>query len=331
MARPLRIEGAGLWYHVMCRGNGGQHVFTDDRDREAFLGRLGTVAGAFRVEIHAYALMGTHLHLFVRTREANLARFMQHLLSWYTQWFNIRHGSRGHLFQGRYKALLVDKNAYGTEVSRYIHLNPVWTGGTTKKAVAEQRAALHEYRWSSYRAMIGSARKEEWLETKATLARWGDSVREQQRKYAEFVEEGLVGGIEDPAEEARVQSILGRDRFVDRVRRLLHGRKAGDRESARARRWLLAENVEAVIDEVARAYKVRPDEVKKAGSGRRRNEARDVAMWLARERCAARCSLGEIGKAMGGVGKSAVNMACRRVASRARRDKHLKRMIARLS
>jgi hypothetical protein len=256
---------------------------------------------------------------------------MQHLLSWYTQWFNIRHGSCGHLFQGRYKALLVDKNAYGTEVSRYIHLNPVWTGGTTKKTVADQRAALREYRWSSYRAMIGIARKEEWLETKATLARWGDSVREQQGKYAEFVEEGLVGAIEDPAEEARVQSILGRDRFVDRVRRLLQGRRAGDRESERARRGLLAENVEAVIAAVARAYKVGPDEVKKAGSGRRRNEARDVAMWLAQERCAARCSLGEIGTAMGGVGKSAVNMARRRVASRARRDKHLKRMMARLS
>lgn len=315
----------------MSRGNGGQRVFEDDRDREAFLARLGAVAGSFHVEIHAYVLMGNHVHLFTRTREANLGRFMQRLLSGYTQWFNIRHGTYGHLFQGRYKALLVDRNAYGSDVSRYIHLNPVSGEGKTRKAVAELRAALREYRWSSYRAMIGIARKDDWLETRETLARWGDTVREQQGNYARFVEEGLVGEIEDPAEEAQVQSILGRDRFVDRVKRLLHGRKAGDRESEHARRRLLAENVGAVIEAVARAYKVEPEAVKGAGRRRRRNEARDVAMWLARERCAARSSLGEIGKAMGGVGKSAVNMACRRVATRSRRDKHLKRMIARLT
>ena len=89
MARPLRIEGAGFWYHVVCRGNARQRVFCDNKDREAFLGRIGTVAGAFHVEIHAYALMRNHVHLFVRTREANLGRFMQRVLSGYTQWFNI--------------------------------------------------------------------------------------------------------------------------------------------------------------------------------------------------------------------------------------------------
>ena len=331
MARPLRIEGAGLWYHVMCRGNGGQHVFVDDTDREAFLARLGMVAGAFHVELHAYALMGSHVHLFARTRAANLGRFMQRLLSGYTQWFNKRHDVYGHLFQGRYKALLVDKNAYGKEVSRYIHLNPVRTGMPTRKAVAEQRAALRGYRWSSYRAMIGLARKENWLETKETLARWGDTPREQQRQYAAFVEQGLVGEIADPTEEAQVQSILGRDGFLTRVKRLVYGRKASDLESEQARRRLLAEDVEDVIEEVARAYKIKPEEVRRSGGSPRRNDTRDVAMWLARERCAARCTLGEIGKAMGGVGRSAVNMAYRRVASRARRDKHLKRMMARLS
>jgi len=160
MARPLRIEGAGFWYHVMCRGNAGRHVFHDNEDRQNFLNRLGTVAGTFHVEVHAYALMDTHVHMFVRTRDANLSRFMQRLLSGHTQWFNIRQGTFGHLFQGRYKALVVDKNAYGSEVSRYIHLNPVRGGAATKEEVALRQAKLRDFQWSSYRAMIGIAAKE---------------------------------------------------------------------------------------------------------------------------------------------------------------------------
>ena len=331
MARPLRIEGTGLWYHVMCRGNGGQHVFRDEKDCESFLTRLGTVALGFHVEIHAYALMGNHLHLFVRTREANLGRFMQRLLSGYTQWFNFRHTTCGHVFQGRYKALLVDKNAYGAEVSRYIHLNPARVGGTSRQALAQRQAALRDCRWSSYRAMIGIATAEEWLITKDTLARWGTGVREQQKNYATFVEQGLIENVRDPAEEARAQSILGHDRFMDRVRRLLHNRGGGDRESAVARRQLTAESVDAVVKRVARAYKVHPDDVRKARMGMGGNEARKVAMWLARERCGAVATVREIGKAMGGVSGSAVVAAHRRIRQRIARDKRLRRIVAGLA
>ena len=331
MARPLRIEGAGFWYHVICRGNARQRVFCDNKDREAFLGRLGSVAGAFHVEIHAYALTGNHVHLFVRTREANLGRFMQRVLSGYTQWFNIRHETCGHLFQGRYKALVVDRNAYGAEVSRYIHLNPVRTSATKKEEVARQQAALRAYRWSSYRAMIGIAPRQEWLERKETLSRWGDTVREQETSCARFVEEGLLGDIGDPAEEARAQSILGRDRFVDRIRRMLMGRKGCDMESKGAQRELTAERIEPVTERVAQAYKVKVADLMRTGKGRGGNEARQVALWLARERCGAGTTMREIGQAMGNVSRSAVSAACRRVAQRARRNKHLSRMLARLS
>ena len=93
MGRSLRIEGAGLWYHVMCRGNGGRYIFDDEKDYLAFLARLATVAAGYHVEVHAYVLMGTHVHLFLRTREANLSRYMQRLLTGYTNWHN---GSRSH-------------------------------------------------------------------------------------------------------------------------------------------------------------------------------------------------------------------------------------------
>lgn len=331
MARPLRIEGAGFWYHVMCRGNGGCYVICDQKDRREFVTRLGKVAGTFRVEIHAYALMDTHLHLFVRTREANLSRFMQRLLTGYTQWFNIRQGTYGHLFQGRYKALVVDKNGYGAAVSRYIHLNPVRGDAVSKKEVTRQRALLRDYEWSSYRAMIGLAVKEDWLEAKATLSRWGDGLREQQANYAKFVEEGLLEHVTDPAEEAKAQSILGRDRFMDKIRRIVVGRKRYDRESAAVRRELTAESVEAVKQRVARVYKVSVGDLEKRGRGRGGNEARQVAMWLARERCGGIATMREIGSAMGGVTRSTVSTACRRVSLRLPRDRRLKRMLARLT
>jgi len=331
MARPLRIEGAGLWYHAMCRGNDGQRVFCDAKDRAHFLKRLGAVAVGFRVEIHAYALMGNHVHLFVRTREANLGRFMQRLLTGYTQWFHFRHGTGGHLFQGRYKALLVDKNAYGAEVSRYIHMNPARIAATGRQTVAQRQAALRDYRWSSYRAMIGLADAEEWLLTNETLARWGSSLRERQTRYAAFVEQGLIEDITDPAEEAKAQSILGHDRFVDRIRRLLRGRGRGDGESDSLRQELMADTIDAAVARVARVYKVGTEELRKACMGRRGNEVRQVALWYARERCGSRATVREIGKEMGGVSGGAVSMACRRIACRARRDKHLRRIIAKLT
>jgi REP element-mobilizing transposase RayT len=310
-------------------------VFCDDEERQNFLNRLGTMAGTFHVEIHAYALMDTHVHLFVRTHEANLSRFMQRLLSGHTQWFNIRLGTYGHLFQGRYKALVVDKNEYGTDVSRYIHLNPVRTNATKnptkKEEVVQLRAKLRDYQWSSYRAMIGIAPKEEWLETKDTLSRWGDRLREQQQKYATFVEEGLMAEVTDPAEEAKAQSVLGRDRFMDRIRRILVGRKKYDRESAASRRALTAESVESVKKRVARAYNVRVEDLEKTGRGRGGNEARQVAIWLARERCGGLATMREIGKAMGGMTRSGVSSACRRVSFWLQRNKRVKRIVAKLT
>ena len=322
----------------MCRGNDGQRVFSGAKDYGSFLTRLGTVALGFHVEIHAYALMRTHVHLFVRTREANLGRFMQRLLTGYTQWFHFRHETGGHLFQGRYKALLVDKNAYGAEVSRYIHLNPVRVAAGRKQTVALRQAMLREYRWSSYRAIIGLAKAEEWLVTTDTLGRWGASLSEQQARYATFVEQGLIEDIMDPGEDAQAQSILGRDRFVDRLRRILRGREGGDHESDSVRRELMAETVDTVVARVARAYKVKPEELKKACRGRRGNEARQVALWLARQRCGVghplrfpRATVREIGKEMGGVSGGAVSMACRRITGRITRDKRLRRIVSRLA
>jgi len=215
--------------------------------------------------------------------------------------------------------------------STHTRLNPVRGGAATKEEVARQQAKLRDFQWSSYRAMIGIAAKEEWLETKETLSRWGDSMREQQKKYATFVEEGLMAETRDPAEEAKAQSVLGRDRFMDRIRRILVGRKKHDRESTAASRELTAESVESVKKRVARAYKVRVEDLEKTGRGCGGNEARQVAIWLARERCGGQATMREIGKAMGGMTRSGVSTACRRVSFWLKRDTRVKRIVAKLS
>ena len=171
--------------------------------------------------------------------------------------------------------------------STHTRLNPVRGGAATKEEVARQQAKLRDFQWSSYRAMIGIAAKEEWLETKETLSRWGDSMREQQKKYA--------------------------------------------RESTAASRELTAESVESVKKRVARAYKVRVEDLEKTGRGCGRNEARQVAIWLARERCGGQATMREIGQAMGGMTRSGVSTACRRVSFWLKRDKRVKRIVAKLS
>jgi len=330
MARPLRIEEADMWYHVMCRGNAKQRVFVDERDYDAFVTRLGTLAIEMNVEIHAYVLMNNHLHIFIRTRTPNLSRFMQRLLTGYTQWFNTRHERCGHLFQGRYKALVVDRDAYGAAVSRYIHLNPVRVPQARRWTVDELRTRLRTYPWSSYPAMIGAAKAPPWLRTEATLASRGRTLRAQQHDYREFVESGLTDHISDPAEAAVAQSVLGAAAFVERIRREMERQPQRDKDSATARRRLASDDLDAVLNRVARVNDTTVDALRLATRGRRRDEARQMALWLARECCTGTMSAREIGAQMGGISGAAVMIAHRRVRAKLHTDAALRRTAERL-
>ncbi|WP_207215860.1 transposase [Pseudolysobacter antarcticus] len=164
MSRPLRIEFSGALYHVMARGNAREDIFRNDADREHFLASLGRACARFDWQVWAYYLMDNHYHLLVETRRATLSRGMREVNGIYTQAFNRRHGRVGHVLQGRYKSVLIDKDAYLQEVSRYIVLNPV-------------RACLcanaGDWEWSSYRAVMGKAPAEDWLAVADTLATFG--------------------------------------------------------------------------------------------------------------------------------------------------------------
>ncbi len=181
MARPLRIEYPGAVYHVTARGNARQDIYLTDGDRAAFLEILGGVIEKFRWCCHGYCLMGNHYHLLIETPEANLARGMRQLNGVYTQALNRAHDRVGHVFQGRYKAILVEREAYLLELARYLVLNPVRAGVV---------AAAGDWPWSSYGATAGEARAPAWLSTGWLLAQFGGGLA--TTAYRRFVAEGMT-------------------------------------------------------------------------------------------------------------------------------------------
>jgi putative transposase len=216
MARPLRIEFPGALYHVTARGDRQEAIFLDDQDRAGFLALLGETCERFGAAVHAYCLMGNHYHVVLSTRAANLSQAMRHLNGVYTQRFNRRHGKVGHVFQGRFKAVLVDRDAYLQAVCRYVDLNPVRAGMV---------AAPADWAWSSYRALTGLAEALPWLDTALLYALLvPEAVPEAERarrappRYAAWVQAGRDQPLWPGA--LRQQVYLGDEAFVQRARAL---------------------------------------------------------------------------------------------------------------
>ena len=204
MARPLRVEFSGAIYHLTSRGNARQKVFFTDTDRELFLDTLSQVVSRYGWICHAYCLMANHYHLLVETPKANLSLGMRQLNGMYTQSFNRRHNRVGHLFQGRFKAILVEKESYLLELCRYIVLNPVRVKG---------KGEIGAWKWSSYRATAGLASVPEFLSTDWILEQFGKNRAKAQKQYRAFVREGLENR---PWEELKGQIYLGSEAFIER-------------------------------------------------------------------------------------------------------------------
>ena len=210
MVRPLRIEYPGAVYHVTSRGGRREPIAKDNIDRNAFLSIAGQALDRFDAHVWPYCLMGKHYHLVIRTREANLSRLMRHINGVYTQTFNRRHQLTGHLFQGRFKAILLDSDSYLLEVCRYVDLNPV------RAHMVDQPDA---YRWSSYRALAGLADQPDWLDVHSVHEQVapGKNTPYVAAKYAQFVSEGK--GIRLWDEHLRQQIYLGDDDFIARMQK----------------------------------------------------------------------------------------------------------------
>jgi putative transposase len=202
MARPLRLEFAGAVYHLTSRGNARQKVFFTDADRQLFLDTLARLISRYGWICHAYCLMANHYHLLVETPKPNLSLGMRQLNGIYTQSFNRRHQRVGHVFQGRFKAILVEKESYLPELCRYIVLNPVRIKGGSQ---------VGAWKWSSYRATAGLASVPQFLSTDWVLGQFGNKRSTAQKRYREFVKEGLQNR---PWEELKGQIYLGSEEFI---------------------------------------------------------------------------------------------------------------------
>ena len=213
MARPLRIQYPGAFYHVTCRGNERRKIFIDDDDRGRFLQLLVDSLVTYRVILYGYVMMNNHFHLVLQTLGANLSEFMRRFNICYTGWFNYRHTTCGHLYQGRYKALLVDADNYLLELSRYVHLNPVRVSQYRGNTYRERWQYLQRYRWSSLLGYLDERRRVGFIDYGLVLDRAGG-----YGGYKRFILDGLKEGIGDPLENVHHQMILGDDNFVVRVK-----------------------------------------------------------------------------------------------------------------
>jgi REP element-mobilizing transposase RayT len=232
MARPLRIEFPGAVYHVTSRGDRREPIFVDDEDRHALLGIVAQGLSRFNAEALAYCLMGNHYHFVLHTREANLSLLMRHINGIYTQAFNRRHDKVGHLFQGRFKAILVDRDAYLLEVCRYVDLNPV-----RARLVRKPEA----WAWSSYRAHVGQTPAPVWLDTQGLhgylLGRAVRTTADSRRAAAQYA--GLVASVPDASlwdSALRQQIYLGDETFVEQMQALAEPRNSTDSDIPKIQR-----------------------------------------------------------------------------------------------
>jgi len=206
MARPLRLEYPGAVYHLTARGNARQAIYRDDEDRRIFLELLGAAVERYQWRCHAYCLMPNQYHLLVETPQGHLSAGMRQLNGVYTQRFNRRHGRVGHVFQGRFKAIVVERDTYLLELCRYIMLNPVRAGLVKRPG---------NFVWSSYRATAGVIKAPAWLEREWLLSQFSRQRRRAEAAYRTFVQDNLRGA--SPLKEVRGQVLLGSETFREKL------------------------------------------------------------------------------------------------------------------
>lgn len=290
MARALRIEYEGAVYHVTVRGNERRKIFFSKRDYEKFKEYLGEAKEKYRFVLHAYVLMTNHYHLIFETPEKNLSKIMHYLNSSYTTYTNIKRKRSGHLFQGRYKAILVDKDSYLLELSRYLHLNPVRANMVEKP---------EGYPYSSYGSYI-TEDKESIVNVGATLEMFSKSEKEARKRYRTFVENAMGEEIESPIKRVYGGMILGGEAFIRQTLSLLESCRLEKAEVSHRKALHATMGIEDAIEAVCRHYHLNRDDLSK----NRRSEARNACIYLLKKYTSA--TNNEIGECFGNLTYSAV-------------------------
>lgn len=310
MARPLRIEYNGAWYHVINRGAGRRAVFTTDEQRRYFLSLLADASDRFNAEWHAYCLMANHYHLLVRIPEANLQRIMRHINGLYTQYYNRTEGRDGPLFRGRYKAILVEAQAYWTQLSRYIHRNPL-EAGLVKR--------LDRYRWSSYPAYIGKQKRPDWLTCEYILTSLAS--RRKIDAYKDYVAKGIDEEILEIYGKNKQPPILGSEEFKAKLKLRTQNIDVPDLRQARGKL-----TVKRIVEVVCQRLKVGEESVWTSRRGQAvENPARSMAMFVCQRE--GDMKLGEIARRFGLKHYASASSGIRQFETRLAKDQRLQKII----
>lgn len=266
MSRPQRIEFENAYYHVMNRGSGHRDIFDDANDREQFLITVTEAHKRFGIEIHAYCLMSNHYHLLIKTPEGNLGRAMRHINGVFTQRFNRANATDGPLFRGRYKAILVDSDAYLLHLSKYIHLNPLAAGVVND---------LEQYPWSSYSAYIDKVSPPSWLVRSEVYGQISESANKADH-YRLFMEDNsLNDALINFYDKQRLAPVLGEKLFIHKLC------LDASTETPRKERVIKRPTLTEIVAETGKAFGLSDEEMLSNQKGRgRKNMPRKIAMYL---------------------------------------------------
>lgn len=290
MARPLRIEYEGALYHVTARGNERSKIFFTKKDYQKFKEYLAEAGTKYGLVLHAYVLMTTHYHLIIETPEGNLGKIMHFLNGSYTTYINIKRKRSGHLFQGRYKAILVDKDSYLLELSRYLHLNPVQA-----KMVEKPEEYLH----SSYGSYVSES-KEDIVTTNMLLGMLTGDAEKARERYKSYVESALGEDLKSPAEKVYGGMMLGGESFIREVLSRLESDQLEGVEVSHRKALHAGIGAADIISSLCDQYGVTLVEI----AGDKRSEARNAGVYLLKKYTGSTNS--EIGELFGGISYSAV-------------------------
>jgi len=294
MARPLRIEYPGAWYHVLNRGRRREKIYFSEPDYELFMEIIGECVKLFDIEIHLYSLMPNHYHLVVHTPKANLSRSMRHLNGVYTQKINRKYKIEGSLFRGRFKSILIDKENYLLELARYIHRNPY-------KAKLEEKIGTHK--WTSHIAYMKKKERPLWLSAGTVLGEFSKYEKEAQRQLDAFVKKEEPGDLVRILDSMKWPVVLGKEAFKEEIKEKIQGKKIVKKEIPQYKEIILNKPAEEIIKNIKETIK--DQEIFKRIKKREHTLKRRALFYICRQYMC--IPYHKIGEAFGEISSSAVS------------------------
>jgi len=320
MARALRIQYPGACYHVTCRGSERKPIFADGQDEEVFFEKLSLSSAIYNVSILCYVCMTNHFHLLVTTPDGNLSEFMRHFNISYTSAFNRRHRRVGHLYQGRYKAFLIDADNYLLEVSRYIHLNPIRLRAFSRMSARDRWDVLMNYRSSSLPGYLSVRKRREFVDYEKILDYKGGDNGKGRQAYRQFIKLGVEQALETPLNLGKGNEIVGDADFVEWIKEKFLDKNSAQREQPALRELTRAFEPEELIDHFVRLMGKPREHICQRG---KRTIERTILMELLYRFC--RIPQSAIGRLVGGIDYSGVSQARRRLRIKLEKEPKLKK------